>query len=111
MAKKKKAGTEKPEDGRLVTARLVYFISQFERDESGWIPCIAREGEQGYYRTDWCWQCDLETARNLAAEKNAALGFDEKEAARIQATTLRPKQARRTSNPKTSASSRRSGQI
>ena len=91
MTEKKKTSAEKADAGVLATARLVYFISQLERDELGWIPCIAREGEQGYYRTNWRWKCDLETARNLAAEKNAALGIDEKEAARIQATTLRPK--------------------
>jgi hypothetical protein len=91
MAKKKKAGAGKPNNGTSAAARLVYFISQFECDEHGWIPCIAREGEQGFYRSDWRWKCDLETARGPAAEKNAALGIDDREAARIQATTLRQK--------------------
>lgn len=70
--------------------RMVYFINELERaEDGGYIPCIAVEGEQGYYKTDWNWGDDLSLANQLADEKNAALGFTPREAALIQLGTMR----------------------
>jgi hypothetical protein len=70
--------------------KTVYFINELERDkDGGYIPCIAIEGETGYYKTDWNWGTDLALANQIANEKNAALGFTSREAALIQIGTMR----------------------
>ena len=69
--------------------RLVYFILETEYDpERGYIPCIAKEGEKGYYRTDWYWGHDLERAHQLCDERNQMMGIDRQEAMRIQLRTM-----------------------
>ena len=69
--------------------RSVYFVDVFNKDEQGFIPCIAVEGEKGYYRTDWHWDCTLEEAEELCKEKNANMGFtDPKEIYMIIASTM-----------------------
>ena len=55
--------------------RMAYFVSRVERDERGWIPCIAVEGEPGFHKTDWRWDCDFETAQKIADERNLKLGL------------------------------------
>ncbi len=70
--------------------RAVYFIMETEvAEDGGYIPCIAVEGETGFYHTDWNWGPDLELARKFADEKNAQLGFTPKEAMLIQLGTMR----------------------
>lgn len=54
---------------------FVYFVQETVRDDQGWIPCIAVEGETGYYRTDWHWDCTFKEAEEICREKNANLGF------------------------------------
>lgn len=62
-------------------ANSVYFINELERaEDGGYIPCIAVEGEYGYYPTDWNWGTDLELARQIADQKNEVMGFTPKEA-------------------------------
>ena len=73
-----------------MTERRVYFINELVRDaDGGYIPCIAVEGEQGYYRTDWNWGSDLALANQIADEKNAAMGFTPREAMLIVIGTMR----------------------
>jgi hypothetical protein len=68
----------------------VYFINELKRDkDGGYIPCIAVEGETGFYLTDWNWGDDLELAQKIADEKNQALGFTPKEAFLIVLGTMR----------------------
>lgn len=70
--------------------RTVYFIMETERDENGnLIPCIAVEGETGFYRTDWQWGKDKALAEECADDMNAKLGIDKKEAMLIQLRTMR----------------------
>jgi hypothetical protein len=70
--------------------RTVYFINELERaTDGGYIPCIAVEGEKGYYKTDWNWGPDFNLANQIADEKNAALGFTPKEAILIQLSTMK----------------------
>ena len=73
--------------------RAAYFISQLERDSSGWIPCLAVEGETGYHRTGWRWNCDLKTAEELAAEKNQAMGLSSEAATRIVLSSIKVRHA------------------
>lgn len=69
--------------------RRVYFINQLVRaEDGGYIPCIAVEGEQGYYRTDWNWGKDLDLAERIATEKNEAMGYDKRTAMLIQLGTM-----------------------
>jgi hypothetical protein len=73
-----------------ITSNCVYFINETERaEDGGYIPCIAVEGERGYYKTDWNWSSNLELANQIAAEKNAALGFTPKEALLIVLGTMK----------------------
>lgn len=70
--------------------KTVYFINELERDkDGGFIPCIAVEGESGYYRTDWNWGSDIKLANEIADEKNKALGFTPDEAIKIVFSTMR----------------------
>jgi len=60
-----------------------------ERDSQGaYRALIAKEGERGFYRTDWTWGADLTTAQQIATEKNENLGLTEREAMKIQLGTL-----------------------
>lgn len=69
--------------------KRVYFINQLVRAaDGGYIPCIAVEGEKGFYPTDWNWGSDLALAEKIADEKNASLGFTPKEAMLIQLSTM-----------------------
>lgn len=71
-------------------ANAVYFINELIRDtDGGYIPCIAVQGETGFYRTDWNWGKDLALAQKIADEKNAALGFTPKESIKIVLGTMR----------------------
>lgn len=70
--------------------RMVYFIQPTLVTEDGqYIPCIAKENESGYYKTDWAWGSNLEEAEKLAAQKNASLGISEKEAMKIVLSSMR----------------------
>lgn len=70
-------------------SRKVYFIMETERTEAGeFIPCIAVEGEKGFYRTDWAWGKNFDKAQEIADEKNLNLGIDPKEAILIQLSTM-----------------------
>jgi hypothetical protein len=65
--------------------RMVYFIMETERAPDGqYIPCIAIEGEKGFYRTDWTWGTNKEQAQKFADECNQEMGIDRREAAKIQ---------------------------
>lgn len=70
--------------------RRVYFINELVRDkDNGYIPCIAVEGESGYYKTDWNWGSDLKVANEIADEKNRAMGIEPREAMLIVLGTMR----------------------
>lgn len=74
----------------MTEKRAVYFINELEREkDGGFVPCIAVDGETGYYRTDWNWGADIELAQKIADEKNEKLGFTPKEAFLIVLGTMR----------------------
>lgn len=69
--------------------KKVYFIMETERaKDGGYIPCIAVEGEKGFYRTDWNWGDDKEQARKWCDERNEIMGITPREAAIIQFRTM-----------------------
>lgn len=74
--------------------RAVYFVDIFNKDEKGFIPCIAVEGEKGYNRTDWHWDCSLAMAEEICKEKNTQMGYTDKEIFSIIASTMSFKQER-----------------
>lgn len=87
-----KEEVEKLKHGSFVvsTKKVAYFINEMERDENGnYIPCIAKEGETGFWKTDWEWGSDLEVAKNLADEANENLGLDKKDAFAIVLQSMR----------------------
>jgi hypothetical protein len=47
----------------------IYFVMETEKDIWGYIPLIAVKGRQGYYKTDWHWNCTFEEAQKLCDEK------------------------------------------
>lgn len=68
--------------------RAVYMILETVRDDKGFIPCIAVEGDTGYYKTDWNWGNDLEQAQKFADERNEKLGIGPDEAYKIILGTM-----------------------
>ena len=70
--------------------KSVYFIQPTVKSNDGqYIPCIAKEGETGYYKTDWKWGKDIDVAEKLAEEKNTAMGISPEESMRIVIGTMR----------------------
>jgi hypothetical protein len=52
----------------------VYFLQETERSEDGgYVPCIAKKGEKGFYRTDWDWGTDKEAAQGYCSRKNSVM--------------------------------------
>ena len=73
--------------------RYVFYIDETQKPdpEKGYIPSVVVEGEPGHrpmtgdpakMQTPWYWG-DLATAQKLAAERNARMGYDEKEMAKF----------------------------
>ncbi len=71
-------------------ARLAYFVSQAIADEHGkWIVCIAVEGECGYHKTDWHYDCEFPVANEIVDGLNARLGMSKLDAIKITLGTMR----------------------
>jgi hypothetical protein len=71
------------------TQRLCYTILETETNKNGeYIPCIVKEGESGYFRTDWLWGKDIKIARQCAKEKNEGLGHSDKDVHKIIASSM-----------------------
>lgn len=67
-----------------------YFVMQTQINSQGeYRALIAKEGEKGYYVTDWFWGKDFKIAEQLADQKNARLGISKKEANKIILGTMR----------------------
>jgi hypothetical protein len=77
-------------DSRL-NRRKAYFVMDSERtmtEDGEFIPCIAVEGEPGFFKTNWTWGKDLTQAKKFAAQKNASLGLLEEDAVKIVESTM-----------------------
>jgi len=76
---------------RIDNRKSVYFISELRKTGRGYQVCIAKEGELGFYLTDWYWNCSRADAEILCEEKNKALGINKKEAMKIILMSMRKK--------------------
>ncbi len=78
--------------------RRCYFIQHTVKDEKGnYIPCIAIEGESGFYKTDWQWGNDYELANDTAKLMNSKLGISEQDALEIVLSSMFAKKGKKTS--------------
>jgi len=68
--------------------RMAVVILEGERRFDQYVPCIAKEGIKGYYRTDWLWGEDKAHAEATAKEYNRRLGLTEKDAIAIVLSTM-----------------------
>ena len=74
----------------MTDKRKAYFILESQTDENGnYRALIAVEDEPGYYKTDWFWGCDLDTAEQIATSKNEAMGISRGEANLIILSSMR----------------------
>ena len=84
-----KKAVKQQEEERL-KGKTCYFIMETERDEQGnFIPCIAKEGESGFWRTDWQWGKDKALAQECADDMNEKLGLTKTQAMIIQLRSMR----------------------
>ena len=71
-------------------ARMVTFVNQaITTDDGEFIACLAKEGETGYYKTDWIWGKDFAIAQEAADKRNEVIGISKREAAKIVLSTMR----------------------
>ena len=71
------------------TQKVAYFVQRTQTDVNGeYIACIAKEGEKGYFLTDWTWGKDYAIAEQCANEKNAKMGLSEFDALKIICSTM-----------------------
>ena len=69
---------------------VCYFVMQTQVAENGeYRALIAKEGEQGYFRTDWTWGKDFAQAEAIAEARNNRLGIDKGTAFKIVAHSMR----------------------
>ncbi len=72
-----------------MSQRLCYTILETVTSEDGqFIPCIVKENEMGYFKTDWLWGKDLKLAQQCADEKNEGLGHTPEDVAIIVASSF-----------------------
>lgn len=70
--------------------KIAVIILETEKDQRGeYIPCIVKEGEQGYYLTDWKWGKDKTIAEKLADDYNTKLGLSKKEVMQLTLESMR----------------------
>lgn len=63
-----------PED--IEHKRKCVIILETEKIDGEYSPCIAVEGELGYYTTDWKWGISRKEADVMAEDYNRRLGID-----------------------------------
>lgn len=61
----------------------VLFIQETVKENGEYVVCIAEEGTQGFYKTDWLWGTDKEAVQALCDERNEEQGISKKEALTI----------------------------
>ena len=69
--------------------KIAYLIIETEKDEKGYIPCLVRDGDRGYFTTDWRWGSDINIAKRLAKERNEAMGITPLETAKLILQSMR----------------------
>ncbi len=72
-------------------ARIVAHILETEQDGAGdYLVCMTREGETGYYRTDWSYGPNLKLAREACDDRNSRSGISKAEAEAIVFCSMFP---------------------
>lgn len=70
--------------------KTAYIILETVKDnDGGYIPCIVKEGEKGYFKTDWNWGKDIKIAEECANKKNETMGIDKTEAIKLTLQSMR----------------------
>lgn len=70
--------------------KLAYIILETEKNEQGeYIPCIVKEGESGYYRTDWTWGKDQLIAQEIADDRNNRMGLSPTDVMQLTLESMR----------------------
>ena len=59
------------------------ILPTLKADNGEFIPIIVKEGETGYYKTDWTWGKDIDEAEKFARAKNRAMGISDATAQRL----------------------------
>ncbi len=67
---------------------VIIFDSEKDRHEE-YIPCIVKEGKQGYFLTNWRWGKDKDVAQKLADNYNARLGISKEEVKQLTFESMR----------------------
>lgn len=68
----------------------IVILETVKDDMGNYIPCIVKEGETGYYLTNWKWGTDLKEANALADDYNVKLGLTKEEAYTLVLQSMRP---------------------
>ena len=68
----------------------IVILETVKDDMGNYVPCIVKEGETGYYLTDWKWDTDLKEANELADDYNKKLGLTKEEAYTLVLQSMRP---------------------
>ena len=78
---------------KIALAKKVWFMNIADNGKKRVSPCIAVEGEPGYYATDIEWNISKnftwEDAKAICAEKNRKLGHTKEDCERIIHETIR----------------------
>ena len=70
--------------------KIAVVILETEKNNKGeYIPCLVKDGETGYHRTDWSWGSDKELAEKTAKEYNKRLGLTPEEVMEITLRSMR----------------------
>lgn len=65
------------------------ILESITNDDGEFIPVIIKEGEKGYYPTDWTWGKDYALAKGCARSINKELGLTEDEVNELIAYSMR----------------------
>jgi hypothetical protein len=89
MTQTSKITIEQQQAEHPTVARMCYMIIETKRAaDGGFIPCIAKEGTNGFYLTDWNYGTDLDRAEDAVDELNKRLGLTETDVVTIMLSTL-----------------------
>ena len=73
-----------------MTNRLAYMIIDTQKDKNDeFIPCIIKEGEAGYYPTDYHWGTDKKIAQKCCDEINKKMGMTKRDVFELICMSMR----------------------
>jgi hypothetical protein len=76
-------------DGKDAGRRMAYLILEDVRaKDGGYVPCLAREGEKGYYLTNWNYGLDKIIAEKCIDTLNRRMGLSEEDVTTIVLSSM-----------------------